>query len=406
MIIGLFVLFNAIQLSAQEEVGKSIFTKIETPHPYPAAMEGKTLVWSKTIDQPGAAWIKIHFSQFQLDREDYINLVDMNGNVIEQIKGKDVLKKAQSKFSVKTNFSKTVSFWGPAIEGNKVTIELHSVFPTSNREKGIGNKFDKDRIKNDNTTTKSCYTSNVKSLGFIIDEVGLGTKTLREGISIIECTCGTYNLQNIICYYGQEPYNKGQAIGRMYYNIYGYWYRSTGFLCSCNNSSTFLASSYPYLINSQSTVDTLEVQFGYQYTNCNGTGPITSTTYYGDTYIWSDSNKHYCMLTLKDNPQTTYGTLIPLNRGPILNENIYIVQHPNGDPKKIGFGNVNDTGGSGLYFSHYIDTLYGGSVGSPILTDNWDTDKVLGFDYLGNCPNYAVKMSQIYADVKKYNGCN
>lgn len=419
MIIGVFVFSG--RLSAEEAIGVSIFPKIDTPHPYPAAVEGNTLVWSKIIDHPGATWIKIHFSQFRLNEDDYMNLVDLNGSVIEQIKGKDVSNIFNSKFSVKDDVNKTVSFWGPAIEGNKVTVELHSTHYTPNRKNDVGSKLDKGRINNNKIITELSYTSNAKSLGFTIDEVGLGTKPLREDIAMIESTCGTYNLQEIVCYYGHEPFTRGQAVGRMYYEVYGHWFRSNGFLCSCNNSSTFLAAAYRFLINSPKIVATLEVQFGYQYNNCDGTGLNNPITYYGDQYIMSDPDKHYCLVTLKNNPQCNYTPLVPLNREPILNENIYLVQHPNGEPKKIGFGNVSSTGSSGLYFYHYVDTLEWhqdrNCMGSPVLTDDGDDyssndwndyrlDKVLGFDYLGSCPNAAIKMSEIYAATKPYHGCN
>jgi hypothetical protein len=75
----------------------------------------------------------------------------------------------------------------------------------------------------------------------------------------------------------------------------------------------------------------------------------------------------------------------------------------------IIFGNVSSIGGSGLYFCNYMDTIYFGSIGSPVLADDfYNLDKVLGFVYGGNCGGFsgAVKMSQIYAEVKEYIGCN
>jgi hypothetical protein len=112
---------------------------------------------------------------------------------------------------------------------------------------------------------------------------------------------------------------------------------------------------------------------------------------------------------LKDEPQEDFIPLEPLNRGPYSDECIYLVQHPDGDPKMISFGNVSSTGGTGSYFYHYADTPNKGSLGSPILTDDGNDnilDKVLGFDNGGGCPNQAIKISKIYAIVENYCGCD
>ena len=164
-----------------------------------------------------------------------------------------------------------------------------------------------------------------------------------------------------------------------------------------------------YLIWSQDVVDSLEVQFGYERPNCDGTGPITSTTYYGDELLALNTYNKYSLLTLTDNPENSFTPLEPLNREPVLYEDIYLVQHPDEDPKMIGFGDVNATYTWIRYFYHNIDTPYLLSLGSPILTDDGNDnvlDKVLGFDDGGNCPNKAVKMKTIYDSIKGYCGCD
>lgn len=383
MVIVMLVFLSG-QLAAEEIVGKSMFPNIETPHPYPGAMEGNTLVWSETIYQGGAGWLKVHFSNFRLNDDDYVDLIDMYGVVAARIKGSDVSGKKRSRFKVKKNDDQKVSFWAPLIAGETLKIELHR---DTNRRKGWG---------------------------FTIDEVGVGFDTIEtypeDNLARILSICGTNNLQHIYCYYGYEPYDRGQAVGRMIFKRHGVWCKGNGFLLSCDNTSTFLTSAY--LVWSQAVVDSLEVQFGYQYPNCNGTGAITSTTYFGDELLALSPVKKYSLVSLTDNPEESFTPLEPLNREPVLYEDIYLVQHPDGDPKKIGFGNVNSTTNQWeKYFYHYIDTPYLGSRGSAILTDDGDDevlDKVLGFDDgdAGDCPNQAVKMKSIYNEIKQYNGCN
>ncbi|MCU0289542.1 MAG: hypothetical protein MUF15_24500 [Acidobacteria bacterium] len=365
-------------LGAEQVCGYSIYPGLKIPGPS-VNMTRSTVVMSKTIFQSNAKWLKIHFSEFSLNDDSFVDLIGMNGTVVVRIKGSDVSNDTKSRYKVKKISNNKINFWGPALDGDTIRIELH---------RGTGKHMANE---------------------FIIDKVGVGTEPLREmreEIAMIESICEPIYLQNIACYYEYEPFDRGQAVGRMYYEKNGCWYRGNGFLCSCNNSSTFLTS---YHIDSQSVVDTLEVQFGYQYANCTGTGPITSTTYFGDDYIRSDSSKHYCVLTLKDNPEEDFSPLEPLSREPQLGEGIYIVEHPCEEPKMIIFGNVSSIGGSGLYFCNYMDTIYFGSIGSPVLADDfYNLDKVLGFVYGGNCGGFsgAVKMSQIYAEVKEYIGCN
>lgn len=386
IVVVLWVLGNQF-LGAEQECGYTIYPGIKIPGPSLKMTRSKvveaetifkksTLVWSETIFQFGAKWLKIHFSEFSLNDDSYLDLIGMNGTMVVRIKGSDVSDDKKSRYKVKKSSNNKVSFWGPAVDGDTIIIELH---------RGTGKQM---------------------ANGFTIDEVGVGIEPLREEIGMIESNCGPNYLQHIACYAEHESFERGQAVGRMYYEKYGHWYRGNGFLCSCNGSSTFLTSDY---IDSQSVVDTLEVQFGYQYDNCDGTGPITSITYFGDDYIRSDPNKHYCVLTLKDNPEENFTPLEPLNREPQSSEGIYIVEHPCEEPKMIIFGEVYSIDGSGLYFCNYMDTIYFGSIGSPVLTnDFYNLDKVLGFVYGANCGGFsgAVKMSKIYADIKEYIGCN
>jgi len=376
-IIVLLVFFCGQFLGAEKECGYSIYLNIDTPHPCPKAHKG-TLVWSKTICQNEARWLKVHFSKFLLNDDDYVALIDKSGLVIMQIKGSDVSDEKKPKFKVKKNGTKKVSFWGPAVAGDSLKIELHR---TSNKH---------------------------NSWGFTIDEVGVGFEAFpEENLASIMCICGTNNLQHIVCYSGYEPYDRGQAVGRMLYSKNGNWYKGNGFLLSCDNTSHFL-TTYCQIYN-QDIVDTLEVAFDYQYPTCAGTGPISPTVYFGDELIDTSSEYNYCLLTLENNPEDNFTPLVPLSRNPYMNECLYIVQHPDGDPKMISFGNVSYTGGSGSYFYHYADTPYNGSLGSPILTDDGNDyilDKVLGFDDGGNCPNWAIKMSKIYNAVKNYINCD
>lgn len=382
MIILMFVFFSTQFLEAQYPCGYSYYPGIETPHPYDKGTKSE-IIWSNIIYQIGASWIKIHFTDFHLDDDDYVDLIDKNGAVVVRIKGSDVSNDASSIYKVIPTGKKKVSFWAPAVDGDMLKVEL---------KQGAGKRKG-------------------KKWGFKIDEVGVGVIPFKEEVAVVETICGTNNLQNIWCYYGHDPYDSGQAVGRMHYKVNGTWYFANGFLISvCDTIHFFTCSD---LVFHQQIVNTLSVQFGYQYTVCSGTSSITSTTYFGNQLVDTEPDYKYSLISLKNNPENDFEPLQLHSREPTLNENIYLIQHPNEDPKMIGFGNVSDTGSTehfDWFFYHYIDTPYLTSMGSPILNDDGNDevlDKVLGFVYDdsgGLCANRARKMSKIYSIISNY-GC-
>lgn len=359
MIVVAVVLLLGGSLNAEEKVGESMYTKIETPHPYKAKGSGE--VWSHVIHQPGASWLAVHFSKFNLADEDYVELIDMEGNVIETIKGADVISDETSKFKVMNDGHKKVSFYGPIIDGNEITVKLYS---TSDQKGGDG---------------------------FVIDEVGIGFVPTAE-----ESVCGTNNLVDIKCK-DTATQTLGLAVGRLYYQKSGSWYLCTGSLIS-TCSGHLLTNEH--CISNQTVTSTLQVRFKYRYTTCGGGTVDSYSTYYGDLWIKDSVSYDYCLLTLKSNPQSTFGSLRLLNRAPILNEAIYIIQHPSGVPQKYDYGTVTSTtANSGKDLGYMVDTE-GGSSGSPVFADT--EDKVIGLHHYGGCPNSAVKMDLIYEGIIGY----
>lgn len=354
---------------AEEACGNTIYPGLKTPHPYPRATTD-TLVWSETVRQGGAGWIKLHFSDFRLNDDDYVVLYDMYGTEIERIKGSDVENPEKSKFKVMSTDVKRVEFWGPMIDGDEVRIELHR---SSDSRAGWG---------------------------FTIDQVGVGywplDDNIDDGISTVESICGTDDLVDIKC--AATSYQTlGLAVGRLLFQKGSSWYVCTGFLIS-SCSSHLLTNEH--CITDQTAVNTLQVRFKYRYTTCGGSTLDSYTTYYGSTYIKDSKTYDYCLLTLQGSPQSTYGYLQLLNRAPVVNESIYIIQHPGGNPQEIGYGTVyNITANRSKDLGYYVDTE-GGSSGSPVFAET--EDKVVGLHHYGGCPNSGVKMDLIYEAIIGY----
>jgi hypothetical protein len=275
VMITVMLLFLCGRLAAEEIVGTSIFPCIETPHPYPQPEGNGTLVWSTTIEEPGAAWIKIHFSSFQLNDKDFVNLIDEQERIIEHIRFRDVCVKHNSRFKFQQNSDQTVNFWTLAVDGQKIRVELH-------RE-----------------------SNNPTGLGFTINEIGVGSKPLfdiglgpvynndqessRDFLLSPEKKSLNFSLSQMIA-----PY---QAAGRMLYKKGTTWYTCKGNLLN-GGKNEFLPRED--CIQSQDVVDTLEVRFYIHYNLNNNDFPVYQS-FYGDRFIHNYLDNEYGLVTLKRN---------------------------------------------------------------------------------------------------------
>ena len=276
IIISVFGLFNVVQLSAEEEVGKSIFTNIETPHPYPAATEGKTLVWSKTIEHPGAAWIKIHFSDFQLNDKDFVNLIDEQDRIIGKIQVKNVNDKHGSEFKLQKKADQTVNFWTSAIDCQKIRIELHRESKT------------------------------LTGRGFTIDEIGIGSKPLNDrGLGPLNNDNANLDTDDYLHSFDKKGLDLvlsqkivlDQMVGRMLYKKGLTWYTGKGILVN-NSTNQFLPQEH--CIDSQEIVNTMEVRF-YSHYYLENKDYNVYQVFYGDKLIDNYSSNNDGLITLKKN---------------------------------------------------------------------------------------------------------
>ncbi|MCX6581018.1 MAG: hypothetical protein NT166_12640 [Candidatus Aminicenantes bacterium] len=276
MIIGVFVFFSG-QLTAEEAVGVSIFPKIETPPPYPQSDGNQALVWSTTIDQPGATWIKIHFSDFQLNDKDFVNLIDEQDRIIGKIQFKNVNDKHGSGFKLQKKADQTVNFWTLAVDGQKIRIELR---------------------RESNKLTGS---------GFTIDEIGIGSKSLNDrGLGPINNDNANLDTDADFLHSLDK---KGldlvlsqtivpeQMVGRMLYKKGTTWYTGKGILV---NSSTNQFLPQEHCIDSQEIVNTMEVRF-YSHYYLENKDYHVYHVFYGDKLIDNYSSNNDGLITLKKN---------------------------------------------------------------------------------------------------------
>lgn len=354
-----------------KEVGEEIIQHYASPHPY-AGTENKNgeIVWSEEITSNGASYIAVHFSKVQLSKGDYI-----------------VVKSPDSeRFWKYVNLSvepESEGLWSVHIYGEKAIIEIHS----KNKE---------------------------GSYGYSIDKIARGYSEI-EMKENIESICVEDNSEEAVCYEDTEPavYDNSRAIARLLINgtnaCTGWLIGSDGHLMTnnhCVQNATIANNVTVEFMAEGADCDTnCQTWFG-----CPGTIEATSTAIVQTNYVLD-----YTLLQLPSNVTNTYGFLQLRSGGPVLNERIYIPQHPGAHGKRIalisdtipgalqvGFTSITSLtearcrGGNGNDIGYLADTQ-GGSSGSPVMS--YADHSVIALHHCGGCENLGVASDEIINDL-------
>lgn len=354
------------------KVGEYEYKVFETPHPYPEGSSEGKLVNEITIKHEGASYIVVHFEKFDLAPGDYVVIRDTEGMVKHVYTGKGYLNGE--------------NFYSMSVQGDTAIIRLYS------------------------------YQQEAKYYGYKIDYYAHGYPVWRLPEPLfpytgIESICGANDYQDAICFQGSFPteYDKSRAGIRLLESgsaLFSAW------LISCENY--VITNNHSFA--SQSELNNIEFQFMYQTPNC-GSGTATSQLQlYGGTFLRTSQTYDYTLVipTLDGNdPQAVFGYIQVDLRVPEIGEQMYIVGHPSGYPKKISLYSDQsaDTGGvcrvqsisegscwgTGPDVGYYCDTE-GGSSGSVVLSRN--TYKAIALHHCGGCLNTGVPIIDVYNDIQ------
>jgi len=352
-------------------VGEEIETLRETSHPYlgwPGERAEK--VWTEEIHYPGATYIAPHFSRFHLAPGDYVIVRSPDGSRSWKYEGfgKGEMGKGPD------------GFWGIHIPGETAVLELYSRNPKG----GYGYKIDRF------------------ARGFLPEEMDF--ETLGT-----EAICGVDDSNWAKCYQIGEPliYDQSRAVARLLINgvsaCTGWLLGSQGHVITnqhCIGSATDAANTNFELMAEGSTCSTsCSTWFG-----CPGTVVATSST-----LIQADAPRDYALVKLPSNPTGAYGFLSFRSNGAVVNERIYVPQHPQAWGKRIAVlsSHAQDQSGYAEVYSlnepacqvggpadvgYFADTQ-GGSSGSPVL--GYKDHLVVALHHCANCPNRGVPAQSI-----------
>jgi hypothetical protein len=332
--------------------------------------------WVQRVNYPGAAYIKVHFLKLELPPGDTVTVSDPKG--IEVHTYPDVS-------GYTTDGEK--GFWALSITGDTAIVELHA---------GSGKR--------------ELSEKELQQLGIIVDKYARGYPPQEiAGLLNPESTCGANQRFDAVCYQGSHPteYNRSNAVARLLIN--------SAFLCTSwrvgPNNRMF---TNEHCITSQADVNGTEVWFNYQRLTCGSGSANTPTIVTGNTLLIDDVTLDFALFTVNNfSSITSFGYLDLDVRTPVLNEEIYIPQHGNGNPKEfaiesdVNSGNVCridqaavDGLGTNTDTGYLCDTI-GGSSGSPVLARS--SHRVIAlhhFGVLGVCSpsntNQGVRIDQIW----------
>ncbi|MGD2086026.1 MAG: GEVED domain-containing protein [Candidatus Aminicenantes bacterium] len=371
----MFMLAASTLVFSMVKVGEEVQQRFDTPHPYRA---DKGIVWEMEFHWPDAGYLALHFTDFDLAKNDYVEISSPDGKFryLYQDKGKKVKVKKGKKIKEK----QISDFWATHIPNDTVIVRLHS--------------------KN----KKSDY-------GFTIDKWVHGYERgyiqalmAAEEDAYIEAICSSDDKEWAKCYEGTEMYNKARAVCRL---LIGGSSACTGWLLGSEGH----VMTNNHCISTQSSASNTDFEFMAEGATCStscaswGACPGTVEASSG-TLIKTDSPRDYTLILLPTNITSTYGYMQLRDTLAVPDERIYIPQHPGAWGKQLAVNSDTDGPYAKVYSTnepacqtggppdvgYYADTA-GGSSGSPVLA--YTDHLVVALHHCANCPNRGVPIPEI-----------
>ena len=331
----------------------------------------------ETIRAQGAAFLRVHFRSFHLAPGDALVVSRPDGGDLTRYRGRGP--------------AHTGAFWSFSVPGDTavLTLETSGAAPA-----GQGYGYEVDAIVHG-------------------DDAWLPSPG-DDGVFSPMSVCGDDGSEDVACHL-DEVGPAQRAVARLNYVSGGSSFVCTGWLVAGAHASTLVTNHH--CIGSQADADTVEARFNYQMESCGGTALGTDARYAGGTLLRTSPGLDYSLLTLLGDPESVWGELVASARVVAPGTLIWLVQHPVGLPKKIGYWEdaaktercdveaVDMTVGGydpGTQIGYSCDSR-GGSSGAPLILA--DSNEVIGLHHLGGCFNSATHMSAVCSDAGTLLAC-
>jgi hypothetical protein len=284
-------------------------------------------------------------------------------------------------------YDESGGFWAMSVHGDTAVVTLRSAA---------------ERV------TGSPELADLSSYGFAIDKVARGLTSEDEppaGPGNEESICGGDDKEDAVCYKSDYPaeYAKSRPVARL---LIGGTNLCTAWRIGPDNRMITNHHCFSRAYEARRT----EVWFNYDCTTCGGNDIGRVSKVVGTDVLATDRGLDYTLFTVSNFDSIKgFGYLELDNRRADRGEEVYIPQHPNGDPKQLAIHSDSDPRGAcriedpsypgyfdGSDASYRCDTAPGSS-GSPVLSRA--TDKVIALHHFGGCPNSGVRADLLYREI-------
>ncbi|BEL11055.1 hypothetical protein Q0Z83_092460 [Actinoplanes sichuanensis] len=328
------------------------------------------------LSYPGASYVKVHFEKIAVPVGDYVTVSNPSGTESYRYE------------------ADTDGRWAMSITGDTAVVEVHR-------------------------RTESLSSAVLADLGVDIDRVARGDKRESGGSGAgaavpgpagpgrEESVCGTDTSTDAVCYESSDPvaYTKSKAIARLLIN-------GTE-LCTAwrVGAKNRMITNNHCLTSSDEAYDT-EVWFNYQCAKCGGYDVFKPTKVWGDKVLATDKTYDYTLFSVDGFASIEkFGFLVLDTARPKRGQELYVPQHPAGEPARIAGSQGEAAGNCAVdnpdytgYTAHsdvsYFCDTAGGSSGSPVISRA--TNKVVALHHFGGCPNSGVRGDLLAGRLRAY----
>ncbi|CAK4634287.1 unnamed protein product [Aphanomyces euteiches] len=288
-------MFSFVKLAALAVVATSVQAIDKVGVDRSLSLEAPTgQVFSHIIRQDEATYIAPHFSQLNIPPGGVLEISDLEGNQKVRYAGS------------------RDDFYAEYVRGPVAVISYYP--PDTNQ-----------------------VESESDAVAFKVDKYASGFPSSLN--SNIEAICGNDDTQAIVCVKDSDPakYKKAQAVARLLIGgnslCTGWLFGSEGHLITNN-----------HCIGDAATAKDIQFEFGAECKTCSDPNNTVQLACAGETvatsahFIYTSIDNDYTLvkLNLKSGVDLSkYGYLQARESGPVLNEPIYIPQHPGGKPTRL-----------------------------------------------------------------------
>jgi hypothetical protein len=334
----------------------------------------------ETFSYPGASYVKLHFNRMTMLPGDYLTVANQSGTESYRYDAPAVLNAG------------AVDRWAMSVTGDTAVVEMHRTGGLSSLLGTLGVNVDQVARGFSRTEQARLPQERLTAPG----------RTGRE-----ESVCGRDESRDAVCYRSADPvaYTRSKAIARLLINGTEL---CTGWRIGPNNR--MLTNNHCF-DNSRGAYDT-EVWFNYQCAVCRGYDTFQPTKVWGAKVLATNHVYDFTVFTVEDFAAVgKFGYLSFDTTRPAKGQELYVPQHPAGEPTRIAGALGEDAGtcvvADNAYdgyarnsdVAYYCDTE-GGSSGSPVLSRA--TNKVVALHHFGGCPNSGVRGDLLAAKLAKY----